>query len=67
VIALFLVLVISLFVASAFLSGFIWSVKNDQFEDKEGSAMRILFDDELLTPPQKISTTIPVPTIPDQV
>jgi cbb3-type cytochrome oxidase maturation protein len=46
VIALFLVLIVSLAIAGFFLSGFLWSVKNAQFEDKQGSAMRMLFDEE---------------------
>lgn len=44
-IALFLVLAVSLLVAGIFLGGFLWSVRNDQFSDKEGAAMRMLFDD----------------------
>ena len=28
------------------LAGFLWAVKNDQFEDLEGEAHRILRDDE---------------------
>ena len=44
-IALFLVLVAGLLVAGLFLAGFLWSVKDGQFEDKEGSSMRMLFDD----------------------
>ncbi len=50
-IALFLVLGVSLIVAVLFLGGFLWSVKTDQYEDKEGAAMRILFDDD---PPAKL-------------
>jgi cbb3-type cytochrome oxidase maturation protein len=45
VIALFLVLIASLVVAALFLAGFLWSVRSDQFEDQDGSAMRMLFDD----------------------
>jgi len=45
-IALFLVLIVSLIVAGFFLGGFIWSVRNDQFEDRQGAAMRMLYDDE---------------------
>lgn len=44
-IALFLVLAASLLIAGAFLGGFIWSVKHRQFEDKQGAAVRMLFDD----------------------
>jgi len=35
----------SIAVASCFLGAFLWSVKNGQFDDKEGSAMRMLHDD----------------------
>ena len=28
------------------LAGFIWSLKNNQYEDLEGAARRILIDDE---------------------
>ena len=45
-IALFLVLAISLIVAVIFLGGFIWSVRQDQFDDNRGAAMRMLFDND---------------------
>lgn len=50
-IALFFVLLVSLLVAGFFLGGFLWSVKKDQFEDKEGAAMRMLHDDGTLPLP----------------
>lgn len=50
-IALFFVLIVSLLIAGFFLSGFLWSVKKDQFEDKEGAAMRMLHDDGAILPP----------------
>lgn len=50
-IALFFVLIVSLLIAGFFLSGFLWSVKKDQFEDKEGAAMRMLHDDGTILPP----------------
>lgn len=28
------------------LAGFFWSIKNGQFDDADGAAMRILIDDE---------------------
>jgi cbb3-type cytochrome oxidase maturation protein len=28
------------------LAGFLWSMKNNQYDDLEGAAHRILFDDE---------------------
>lgn len=45
-VALFFLLIVSLAVAGFFLSGYLWSVKDGQFEDKQGAAMRILFDEE---------------------
>lgn len=52
--ALFFVLIVSLLVAGFFLGGFLWSVKKDQFEDKEGAAMRMLHDDGTIPlPPEK--------------
>jgi cbb3-type cytochrome oxidase maturation protein len=35
-------------VAGTFLFAFIWSVKNNQYEDSKGAAMRILYDDETI-------------------
>ena len=45
--ALFLLVGVSIGVAGFFLAAFIWSVKNDQYEDKKGASMRILYDDEV--------------------
>lgn len=45
--ALFVLVAVSILVACAFLAAFIWSVKDDQYEDKEGAAMRMLFEDEV--------------------
>jgi cbb3-type cytochrome oxidase maturation protein len=36
----------ALFLGGLGLLGFIWSLKNDQYEDLEGAASRILEDDE---------------------
>ena len=36
----------SLSVSILFLAGFIWSVKNKQYEDEYSPPMRILFDDK---------------------
>jgi cbb3-type cytochrome oxidase maturation protein len=44
--ALFLLVGVSIAVAGFFLVAFIWSVKNDQYEDQRGASIRILFDDE---------------------
>ncbi len=45
--ALYLLVIASIIVASFFLFGFIWSVRSNQFEDQEGSAMRMLHDNEI--------------------
>ncbi len=39
----------SLLVAGSFLIGFLWSVKTGQYDDDVSPAVRILFDDEILT------------------
>lgn len=44
--ALLILVIVSILVATGFLGAFIWSVYTDQYSDKEGSAMRILFDDD---------------------
>jgi cbb3-type cytochrome oxidase maturation protein len=44
--ALYLLIIASIVVAVVFLGAFIWSVRNNQFEDQQGSAMRILHDNE---------------------
>ena len=45
--ALYLLVGVSIAVAGFFLGAFIWSIRNDQYEDKKGASMRILFDDEI--------------------
>lgn len=43
---LYILVLASIVVASFFLFGFIWSVRSNQFEDQEGSAMRMLYDND---------------------
>ncbi len=45
--AFFVLVAVSILVAGGFLGAFVWSVKNDQYEDKQGAAMRILYDDDM--------------------
>jgi len=45
--AFFVLIAVSILVAGGFLGAFVWSVKNDQYEDKKGAALRILYDDEI--------------------
>lgn len=42
---LFLLVFASIIVAGGFLGAFLWSVRSNQFEDQQGSAMRILHDE----------------------
>jgi cbb3-type cytochrome oxidase maturation protein len=43
---IFLLIGISLLVASGFLIAFLWSVKSGQYDDDYTPSVRILFDDE---------------------
>ncbi|MGQ7870877.1 cbb3-type cytochrome oxidase assembly protein CcoS [Sunxiuqinia sp. sy24] len=41
----FVLIIIGILVASAFLLAFIWAVRNGQFDDSYTPSVRILFDD----------------------
>ena len=41
-----LLLIASITVAGLFLAGFMWSVKNGQYEDEYSPPVRMLFDDK---------------------
>ena len=45
--AFFVLVAVSIVVAGGFLGAFIWSVNNDQYDDRKGAAMRMLYDDEV--------------------
>jgi cbb3-type cytochrome oxidase maturation protein len=45
--AIFLLIGISILVAGSFLTAFLWSVKNGQYDDDYTPSIRMLFDDEL--------------------
>ena len=47
--ALYVLILVSLFVALAFLSTFIWSVRKGHFDDDCTPAMRILLDDGIIS------------------
>jgi cbb3-type cytochrome oxidase maturation protein len=52
--ALLYLIPIALLLGGAGLVAFVWSLKSGQFEDMEGAANRILFDDDVIPPhPQK--------------
>ncbi len=44
---IFILIAISLLVATGFLVAFIWSIKDGQYEDDYTPSVRMLFDDEL--------------------
>lgn len=47
--ALIILVLVSLLVAGSFLGAFIWSICDGQYSDKDGAAIRMLFDDEIQT------------------
>lgn len=47
---LFVLIIISLILASGFLVAFFWATKNGQFDDDYTPSVRMLFDDELKEP-----------------
>lgn len=56
--ALFLLIGISLIVATAFLLAFIWSVRKGQYEDEYTPAIRILLDEEPAPHPEDPQETL---------
>ncbi|MBK8443688.1 MAG: cbb3-type cytochrome oxidase assembly protein CcoS [Sphingobacteriales bacterium] len=44
-----ILLIVSICIAGGFLIGFLWSVKDGQFDDVEGPAKKILFDNNKQT------------------
>jgi cbb3-type cytochrome oxidase maturation protein len=42
----------ALFLGLLGLAGFLWALKSGQFDDLDGAAERILFDDDDMEPPQ---------------
>ena len=44
---IFILILISIIIACAFLGLFIWAIKSGQFEDDYSPSVRMLFDDEL--------------------
>ena len=48
--ALFILIGISILVAGSFLTAFLWSVKNGQFDDDYTPSIRILFDHTPVAP-----------------
>ena len=46
----FFLILVSLIVASGFLLAYLWATRSGQFDDSYTSSVRMLFDDELITP-----------------
>ena len=44
---LYILVIASITVAATFLAAFIWSVRSSQFEDQQGAAMRMLYDNDI--------------------
>jgi cbb3-type cytochrome oxidase maturation protein len=44
--AFYLLVLASIAVAVTFLFAFIWSVRSNQYEDRKGAAMRMLYDND---------------------
>ncbi|PJA08481.1 MAG: cbb3-type cytochrome oxidase assembly protein CcoS [Flavobacteriales bacterium CG_4_10_14_0_2_um_filter_32_8] len=53
---LFILIIVSLIVASGFLIAFIWSVKSGQYEDGYTPSVRMLFDNENIVEDKEIKT-----------
>ncbi|MFN4082360.1 MAG: cbb3-type cytochrome oxidase assembly protein CcoS [Bacteroidia bacterium] len=54
---MYLLIGVSILLASGFLMAFIWSVKSGQMEDEYTPGLRILFDDDLKTPKTESENT----------
>jgi cbb3-type cytochrome oxidase maturation protein len=48
---IFYLLVVSLTIAAGGLGVFLWSLRSGQYDDLDGAANRILFDDDVVVPP----------------
>jgi cbb3-type cytochrome oxidase maturation protein len=51
-------LVVSLAVAACGLAVFLWSLRSGQYDDLDGAANRILFDDASVAPPPRLAKII---------
>jgi cbb3-type cytochrome oxidase maturation protein len=49
--ALLMLIPVALLLGLLGLGGFLWALKSGQFEDLDGAANRILFDDDEMAPP----------------
>ena len=49
--SLLMLIPVALFLGLMGLAGFLWALKSGQFDDLDGAASRILFDEEDAAPP----------------
>ncbi len=54
---IYLMIPLAIILVTIIVVAFIWAVRSGQFDDLEGPANRILFDDDELPPPAKKSDT----------
>jgi cbb3-type cytochrome oxidase maturation protein len=50
---IFILIIISISMATLFLLSFLWATKSGQYEDTYGPSVRMLFDDEVEEKPSK--------------
>ncbi|GJM32879.1 MAG: hypothetical protein DHS20C18_18800 [Saprospiraceae bacterium] len=50
---IFLLIIVSLFIALGFLAAFFWAVKSGQYDDEYTPSVRMLFDDKPMETPEK--------------
>ncbi len=51
--SLLILIPVSLLAAGIGLAAFLWSLRSGQYDDMEGAASRILYDDDVPLPPRK--------------
>jgi cbb3-type cytochrome oxidase maturation protein len=51
--SLLILIPVSLLAAGAGLAAFLWSLRSGQYDDMEGAANRILYDDDMPLPKRK--------------
>lgn len=59
---IYILIGLSIIVASAFLFAFLWAVRSGQYEDDQTPAMRMLFDDEKPSEGPVSVSDNPIPT-----
>ncbi|MCV3736968.1 cbb3-type cytochrome oxidase assembly protein CcoS [Rhizobium sp. TRM96647] len=55
--AFYYLIPVSLLLGTAGLALFLWSMRNNQYEDLDGASERILYDEDVPAPPQGKGTS----------